>query len=303
MSASLGSKGRLSLLVALVGFASAVPFGAWAAGDNVPDAVIDHVVDGDTIGFQNPITGATWTIHLPKIEVPIGGTIVDLSITRHLVIMWVAALILIVVATLAARRRKLVPAGFYSLVEVLVSFVREELAVKNIGREDADRFVPFLCTAFFFIFTMNVLGLVPYSATATGNLSVTAGLAIVSFLFTQYAGMRSQGVAGYWLNIVPKGVPLWLYPVMVPVEILGLLTKPFALAVRLFANMSAGGIVIGFLIGLIFLLGQGIAPVIAPVSVAFATGIFLLKLFVALLQAYIFTMLSALFIGMSSQPH
>lgn len=303
MRARLGSKGRMSLLVALVGIAAAVPFGAWAEEDDVPTTVISGVVDSHTLAFQNPFTGATLEIPLPRIEIPIGSYVLDLSITLHLVVMWVAALLLILIGILAAKRRKMVPSGFYSMIEVIVSFVRDELAIKNIGKEEADRYVPFLCTAFFFIFIMNLLGLVPYSATATGNLSVTAGLALTTLAMMLYAGMRSQGVLGFWVGLVPQGVPLWLYPVMIPVEILGLLTKPFALAVRLFANMAAGGIVIGFLIGLIFLLGQGIAPAIAPVSVAFATGMFLLKLFVALLQAYIFTMLSALFIGMSSNPH
>lgn len=291
------------LALSLAAFGLVAPVSASAAGDTVPDAVIAHVVDGNDLSFQNPFTGATYTILLPRIEVPIGSYTLDLSITRHLVIMWFAAAVLVLAVSLAARKRRLVPRGFYSMVEVIVTFIREELAQKNFGKEDADRWVPFLATAFFFIFTLNLFGLIPYSATATGNLAVTAGLALITFALTLYAGMRGQGVFGYWAGIVPQGVPVWLYPIMVPVELLGLLTKPFALAVRLFANMTAGGFVIYFLIGLIFMLGEGIAPVVAPVSVAFATAMFLLKIFVALLQAYIFTMLSALFIGMSAHPH
>lgn len=300
MRARLGS-GLLALALAALG--TAAPVSASAAGDTVPEAVIDHVVDGNDISFQNPFTGSTYTLELPRIEVPIGSYTLDLSITRHLLIMWVAAAFLVLAVSLAVRRRSLVPRGFYSIVEVVVQFVRDELAVKNFGKEEGDRWVPFLATAFFFIFALNLFGLVPYSATATGNLAVTAGFALITFVLTQYAGMRAQGVVGYWTGIVPQGVPIWLYPIMVPVELLGLLTKPFALAVRLFANMTAGGFVIYFLIGLIFMLGEGIAPVVAPVSVAFATAMFLLKIFVALLQAYIFTMLSALFIGMAAQPH
>lgn len=293
--------GLLALSFSALGLA--VPVSASAAGDTVPDAVINHVVDGNDLSFQNPFTGSTYTILLPRIEVPIGSYTLDLSITRHLVIMWFAAVVLVLMVSLAARRRSLVPRGFYSIIEVIVTFIREELAQKNFGKEEADRWVPFLSTAFFFIFILNLFGLVPYSATATGNLAVTAGLALVTFALTLYAGMKAQGFFGYWAGIVPQGVPAWLYPIMVPVELLGLLTKPFALAVRLFANMTAGGFVIYFLIGLIFMLGEGMAPVVAPVSVAFATAMFLLKIFVALLQAYIFTMLSALFIGMSAQPH
>lgn len=306
MSVLAPSMKRMALSALLFVAVAGIAPQAWAAeGDNVTEAVLHHVVDGDDIAFQNPFTGATATIKLPKLEtgLTVFGLPFDLSITRHLVIMWVASLLLIVGVNVAVRRRSMVPRGFYSFVEILVAFVRDELAVKNIGKEHADRYVPYLCTAFFLILTMNVLGLVPYSATATGNIAVTAGLALCTFAMTLIAGMRGQGVAGFWLNIVPQGVPLWLYPIMVPVELLGLLTKPFALAVRLFANMSAGHIIIGFLLALIFMLGQAAAPVVAPVSVAFAAGIYLLKLFVAFLQAYIFTMLSALFIGMASHPH
>ncbi|WP_373046766.1 F0F1 ATP synthase subunit A [Vulgatibacter sp.] len=272
------------------------------ATSSVPDVVFHHVTDGREIAFENPINGATATFHLPTWVVNVGGTAIDLSPTRHLIFMWLAAAILVLVLSLAARKRSIVPRGFYSVVETLVRFVREELAVKNIGEHHADHYVGYLCTAFFFIFTMNLLGLVPYSATATGNLAVTAGLALLTFAVTLYAGMREQGVAGFWLHIVPSGVPVWLYPIMIPVELLGLLTKPFALAVRLFANMAAGHIVLFFLLALIFLL-PAVGAFIAPVSVAFAAGIYLLELFVALLQAYIFTMLSALFIGMASHPH
>jgi len=269
---------------------------------SVPDVVFHHVTDGRDIAFENPFTGATFTWNLPHWVVNVGGHEIDLSPTRHLIFMWLAAVILVVALTLAARKRSMVPRGFYSVVETLVRFVREELAVKNIGHHDADHYVPYLCTAFFFIFVMNLLGLVPYAATATGNLAVTAGLALLTFIVTLYAGMRGQGVVGFWAHIVPSGVPLWLYPIMIPVELLGLFTKPFALAVRLFANMAAGHIVLFFLLALIFLL-PAVGAVVAPVSVAFAAGIYLLELFVALLQAYIFTMLSALFIGMSSHSH
>jgi len=283
-----------------------VPLSARAASEggevSVPDAVIHHVTDAWTLELENPITGAMASWELPKWRFQVGGTMIDLSPTRHLIFMWIAAALLIVGLTLVARRRAMVPSGLYSLVESLVKFVRDELAVKNIGREHADHYVPYLLTAFFFILTMNLLGLVPFSATATGNLAVTAGLALLTFALTLYAGMRSQGVVGFWAHIVPSGVPWWLYPVMIPVELLGLLTKPFALAIRLFANMVAGHLVLFFLLALIFLLPQ-LPVVVTPISLAFATGIFLLEIFVAFLQAYIFTMLSALFIGMSAHAH
>jgi F-type H+-transporting ATPase subunit a len=140
---------------------------------------------------------------------------------------------------------------------------------------------------------------IPGISTATGNVYTTVVLALFTFAVTQIAGMRAQGVVGYWAHMVPAGVPKWLYPIMLPVEILGLFTKPFALTVRLFANMVAGHIVIYFLLALTLLL----SVYVAPVSVAFALGIYLLELFVALVQAYVFTMLSALFIGMTQHAH
>jgi len=237
----------------------------------------------------------------------IGAHHIDLSITKHVINMWIAAGILLLVLAAAVRRRALVPKGGYNLVETFVMFVRDEIAEKNIGHS-APLYTPYLCSAFFFILFMNLTGLLPIPAiagkfpgisTATGNLGVTVVLALFTFVVTQIAGMRAQGALGYWTHLVPAGVPKWLFPIMVPVEVLGLFTKPFALTVRLFANMVAGHIVIFFLIALTVL----ISPVIAPVSVAFALGIYLLELFVALVQAYVFTMLSAVFIGMTQHAH
>jgi F-type H+-transporting ATPase subunit a len=208
--------------------------------------------------------------------------------------MWIAALVLVLLLLVANRRRSVVPRGLYNFFELLVQFIRD-VAVANIGRRDADRFVPYLCSAFFFILFMNLLGLVPFMATATANLSVTAGLALFTFLITQYAAIRAQGVGGFLAHLtggVPKSLA-WLWPIMIPVEFLGLFTKPFALTVRLFANMVAGHFVILALLGLIF----AISVFVAPVSVALALAIYMLEIFVAFVQAYIFTMLSALFIG------
>jgi len=237
----------------------------------------------------------------------IGAHHVDLSITKHVINMWIAAGILLLVLAAGVRRRALVPKGGYNLLETFVLFVRDEIAEKNIGHS-APLYTPYLCSAFFFILFMNLTGLLPIPSiagkfpgisTATGNLGVTVVLALFTFVLTQIAGMRAQGAAGYWLHLIPAGVPKWLWPIMLPVEILGLFTKPFALTVRLFANMVAGHIVIFFLIALTVF----ISPLIAPVSVAFALGIYLLEIFVALVQAYVFTMLSAVFIGMTQHAH
>ena len=248
------------------------------------------------------VSDETWV----PLGVWIGARHLDLSITKHVINMWIAAGILLIVLALAVRRRALVPKGGYSLVELFVMFIRDEIAVKNIGHHAA-LYTPYLCSAFFFILFMNLCGLLPIpamgrcpgSSTATGNLGITMVLALFTFVITQVAGMRAQGAVGYWLHLVPSGVPMWLWPIMIPVELLGLFTKPFALTVRLFANMVAGHIVIFFLIALTVL----ISPLVAPVSVAFALGIFMLELFVGLVQAYVFTMLSAVFIGMTQHAH
>jgi F-type H+-transporting ATPase subunit a len=231
----------------------------------------------------------------------VGAHHVDISITKPVVNMWIAAGLLLLVFAFATPKRALVPKGLYNLLETLVLFIRDEIAVKNIGEHEARRYVPYLCSAFFFILFMNLTGLLPIPnvSAATGNVYTTVVLALFTFVVTQIAGMRAQGAIGYWAHMVPAGVPKWLYPIMFPVEILGLFTKPFALTVRLFANMVAGHIVIFFLIALTILLSVWVWPV----SVAFALGIYLLEIFVALVQAYVFTMLSALFIGMTQHAH
>jgi F-type H+-transporting ATPase subunit a len=235
-----------------------------------------------------------------------GHRYIRLDITKHVINMWIAAGILLIVVGLGARKRALIPKGGYNLLETVVMFIRDEISVKNIGHH-ADLYTPYLCSAFFFILFMNISGLLPIPAwhgfpgisTATGNLSVTVVLALFTFVLTQIAGMRAQGAVGYWTHLVPGGVPIALWPLMFVIEFFGLFTKPFALTVRLFANMVAGHIVIFFLIALTLF----ISVYVAPVSVAFALGIFLLELFVALVQAYVFTILSALFIGMTQHAH
>jgi F-type H+-transporting ATPase subunit a len=233
-------------------------------------------------------------------ELHVVGVKFDMTPSKHVVMLWVAAVLLTILLLVAVSKRSLVPRGMYNFFELLVAFVRD-IAVSNIGKRDADRFVPYLCSAFFFILFMNLLGLVPFMATATANVSVTVGLALFTFFITQYAAIRAMGIGGYLAHLtggVPKSL-CWLWPIMIPVEFLGLFTKPFALTVRLFANMVAGHFVILALLGLIF----SISIFVAPVSVALALAIFMLELFVAFVQAYIFTMLSALFIGSGLAHH
>jgi F-type H+-transporting ATPase subunit a len=229
-----------------------------------------------------------------------------LAITKHLLFFVGAAAIVLIATRLAIRsyREGHVPTGLGAVVESLVLFIRDEIAETNIGH-DGRAFVPVLCSFFFFILFAALLGLLPFSSTSTGNISVTLGLAVVSFFVMQYAGIRKYGVIGHFKNLIPPGLPAWLLPIMIPVEILGLFTKPFALMVRLFANMLAGHMVITVLLMLIPLMAAinslfGVAVI--PVSLALALFIMLLELLVALIQAYIFTLLTAIFIGMFAHP-
>jgi len=261
-------------------------------GHHDPDKLdaIHHVVDAHVLDFE-----PFGTVQLPHLEV--AGF--DISPTRHVVMMWVSALILLLVFfSVGGHYKKMgknqAPKGMANLMEVLVDFVRLDVAKQNIGH-GYERFMPFLLTIFFFILICNLIGLVPFSATATGNINVTATLAIFTFLVTQASAIRAHGIGGFLAHLTGGTHPL-MWIIMVPVEFIGLFTKPFALTVRLFANMTAGHIVIISLIGLIFVFKT---YMIAPVSVAFALFIYLLEILVAFLQAYIFTLLSALFIGMA----
>jgi F-type H+-transporting ATPase subunit a len=282
--------------------------------ESLSDVMLHHVSDGYVLEYpgvcgdhKHPgekqfrwdcetdlkhVFGDSMVVHL-------GSTTIDMTPSKHLVMLWLASIVLVVAFAAAIRRKSLVPRGLYNFLEMLVQFVRTEIAIPNIGRSDADRFVPYLCTAFFFILFVNLFGLIPWAATATGNVAVTMALAFFTFVITQYTAIKSQGLGGY-LKHLTGGVAVWLWPIMVPVEILGLFTKPFALTIRLFANMLAGHIVILSLLGLIFALGS---PLVAIGSVPMALAIFGLELFVAFVQAYIFTMLSSLFIGAGLVHH
>ncbi len=250
--------------------------------------IMHHVLDARELDFT-----PFGVIHLPEIH--LFG--MDISITKHVVFMWIAMAILIFTFSRVARayRKSLVPKGVTNFAELLIVFVRDEIARPTIGK-GFEKFLPYLLTIFFFILTCNFLGLIPFGSTATGNISVTATLATISFVVIQIGGIWKNGFFGYFRGLLPHGIPFWLIPIMFVVELLGLFTKPFALAIRLFANMTAGHIVILALIGLIFILRT---YVVVPVSISFALFIFLLEILVALIQAYIFTMLSSLFIGMA----
>jgi F-type H+-transporting ATPase subunit a len=267
---------------------------AHGAGEtfNVTDLIMHHITDGHDI--EIPFT--SMKIQLPQIH--LGG--VDLSITRHIVMMWVACIILFVLAGVVAARRtnEPVPRGWRNVFEVFIRYIRDEIARKAIGNE-TDKYLSYLLTCFFFIWTCNLVGLIPGMSTATSNIGVTATLAILAFVMIHLAGIRQYGFAKHLKHQVPGGLPVWLYPIMIPVELLGLFTKPFALCIRLFANMTAGHVVIIGLISLIFILKSAW---VAAVSVPFTLFIFVLELLVCFIQAFIFTTLVATFIGMSVHP-
>ncbi len=263
-------------------------------GGNLFTELLHHVYDSHEIDL--PFLGEIKLPHFAPVH--IGSLTLDLSPTKHVVFLWAAALILLILAVASARSiaRNPLPRGLGNLMEAFVLFIRDEVCIPNMGPAGV-RYMPYLLTTFFFILIMNLSGLVPYGSTATGNISVTGGLAFIAFLMIQAAAIRAQGVGAY-LKHLTGGVHWALWPIMVPIEILGLFTKPFALMIRLFANMIGGHIVIVSLIGLIFIFKSYI---VAVGPVAFVLGIMMLELFVAFLQAYIFTMLTSLFMGLGMQ--
>jgi F-type H+-transporting ATPase subunit a len=280
---------------------------ATAVADSVRQ-VISHGASGqgEKFNFQHLLDHAkdSRTIELPPslhFELPqlpplhIGGFMLDLSPTKHVIFLILCAVLLIVGAIFAARayRKTVVPHGFVNLIEMLVVFIRDEVAIPNMG-PGGIKYIPYLLTTFFYILVMNLAGLVLYGATPTGNIMVTAGLAIIAFFMIQYSAIRAQGLKHY-LEHLTGGVHWILWVIMIPIEILSLFTKPFALCMRLFANMTGGHIVILSLIGLIFVFRS---LIVAPMPILFVVGINLLELFVAVLQAYVFTMLTSLFMGL-----
>lgn len=224
---------------------------------------------------------------------------VDLTPTKPVIMMWIAGLIVFLSLTISFRGGRLLRNTFAHILEVYILYIRDEVVYSILGEKEGRRMLPFFLTVFFFILGMNLLGLVPYGATATANVNVTGGLALIAFLVIQGMGIAKLGLKGYLRSIVPPGLPVFVIPIMVPVEIVGMLAKPFALCIRLFANMVAGHAVILALLGLIFLSRN---LLLAPLPVLGAVAISLLEIFVAHLQAFIFTILTCLFVQMSMHP-
>jgi F-type H+-transporting ATPase subunit a len=222
-----------------------------------------------------------------------------MDITKHVVMMWISSGLLLATLPLLARSWPMVPSGARSLLEVFVVFIRDQIVLPNTG-EEGRPYLPYFLSLFFFILITNLIGMIPGASTATGNISVTATLALCTFALINIAGIREHGFVHHMKNFIPHGLPFWLVLLMFPLEIIGLLTKSFALCIRLFANMIAGHIVILAFLSLIFLFGS---LFIVPASVGASAALSLLEIFVAFLQAYIFTLLSSIFVGASLHPH
>ena len=270
------------------------------------DFITPHITDAHTLDYPCFHTGFVCEYELPRWNpIHIGNFAIDISPTRHVVMLWIAALLCIVTTLLALRahnrktREGKAPSGLGNGLEAMVLYLRNEVVIPNVGPH-GNGYVPYLLTLFFFILFANLLGLVPYGSTATGNISVTATLAIVTFIVVEIAGMKAQGKAYintivFWPHDMSLGMKLFISPILTPIELIGKFTKPFALAVRLFANMTSGHVVLLALISLIFTFGSWL---LVPVPILMALGISMLELFVALVQALIFTLLASVFIGL-----
>jgi F-type H+-transporting ATPase subunit a len=298
---------------------------AHGAGEKFDAAttIIGHVANSD--------------IHHPLIHIgPYFG--IDFSVTKHVLMVWVVAALLFVVVTTLVRRylaqSKPVPTGGMNALEAVVEFVRDSIVQPNVGNKWVNTWTPLLLTFFFFILTANAVGLVPIfdvlalldhyvlhtgehsivkglmhgGSTATANFNVTAGLAVITFVTIITAGTRAHGFVQHWKNLVPHGLHPLLYVLLIPLELIGMLVRPFALTMRLAANMAGGHIAILAILSFVFIfaelgsaaLGIGIG---AGFSVPLAVAISCLEIIVILVQAYVFTLLSAVFIGMAIHAH
>jgi F-type H+-transporting ATPase subunit a len=272
-------------------------------------------------------------LHLPTI---LG---VNLSVTKHVLMLWLVAAFVFIVVTVTVRKflrqERPIPTGFMNALEAVVEFIRDAIVLPNVGKKWVNTWTPLMLTLFVFILCANAVGLIPIfeivglldhfvlhtgensifkqllhgGTTATSNFNVTAALAVVTFFAIIAAGSRAHGFVQHWKNLVPHGLAWPLYILLIPIEILGMLVRPFALTMRLAANMTGGHIAILAILSFVFLFtelfGRAVAGVGVglAVSVPLATAISALEIIVILVQAYVFTLLSAVFIGMAIHVH
>ena len=295
-----------------------------AEGFDAGETIIGHVANG---GFEHPI------VHLPHMF----G--IDFSVTKHVFMLWFVATIVFLGITLTTRRYlkqdRLVPSGFMTVLEFIVQFIRDSIVLPNVGAKFVKTWTPLLLTFFVFILGANLIGLIPIfdllglvdymllhteehsviknivhgGTTATANYNVTAALATITFISIIIAGTKAHGFIRHWVNLVPSGLAWPLYILLIPIELMGMFVKPFALTMRLAANMTGGHIAILAILSFVFLFTEVFSTPVAGigvglfVSVPLATGIMGLELIVVLVQAYVFTLLTAVFIGMAINVH
>ena len=288
--------------------------------EQVGDYIIGHVSNSDS---ANPI------IKLPSIF----G--IDMSVTKHVFMLWLVAIIISLIIILPVRKflrtRDYKPSIMSNGIEAIVQFIRDSIVLPNVGSKWVNTWTPLVLTFFFFILFANGIGMVPIfdvisllnkfffdsyflkrltegGATATGNFHVTAGLATITFFAIMIAGSLAHGFINHWKNLVPHGLPWPVYIILIPIELMGMFVKPFALTMRLAANMTGGHIAILALLSLIAIFAEifqsAVAGIgVAAISVPMATAISGLEIIVVLVQAYVFTLLTAVFIGMAINVH
>jgi F-type H+-transporting ATPase subunit a len=289
---------------------------------NAGTTIIEHVSNSS---IEHPL------LHLPTIM----G--VDLSVTKHVLMLWLVAATVFFVVTFAVRRYvrqdRLIPSGFMNALEAVVDFIRESVVRPNVGDKWVDTWTPLLVSLFVFILAANAIGLIPIfdvlallnhtvihasedsfltrlthgGVTATGNFNVTAALATITFFTIIIAGARAHGFVKHWKNMVPHGLPLPVTLFLIPIEVMGMFVRPFALTMRLAANMTGGHIAILAILSFVFIFTQQFGPAagmgVGVFSLVLASLISALEIIVVLVQAYVFTLLSAVFIGMAIHAH
>lgn len=253
--------------------------GEQSLAERVSEYVLHHVQDADS-----------W--HIGGISIPLFG------MTLHQATTVIAALVLIFIFVVKMKKSPQAPSGLTNALESIVVFVRDEISIAYLGEKDGRRMTPIFLTYFFFILALNLIGLIPGFASVTGNFSATAALAVCIFLLMTLGAIAKNGPVAFFKAFVPHGLPLPILLIVTPFEMLGVLIKSFVLALRLFANLLAGHLVLFTLLGMIISFGLASAAAFVPLSLF----VFFLEIMVAFLQAYIFTMLSAMFIGQIYHP-
>ena len=298
--------------------------GSESVGFNPGEVIIEHVANSS---LDHPI------FELPTV---LG---INFSVTKHVLMLWIVAVLLFVLITWSTRKYlkqdRPIPTGFMNALEAVVQFIRDSIVLPNVGKKFVNTWTPLVLTFFFFIVTANAFGLIPMfevlgvidrfilhtdhesilnrvlhgGATATGNYNVTAALALITFLAIIVAGTKAHGFIKHWKNVVPSGLAWPVYIILIPIELMGMLVKPFALTMRLAANMMGGHISILAILSFVFIFSEMFQSVLAGVGVGLVVslplvvGVSALEIIIVLVQAYVFSLLTAVFIGMAINVH